>query len=158
MTTERSLLPLSLAGIAGAAVALLLDARRRRLKCLRDARVYLLKGQYYQQLGHAWDHETKEFKCIYRPLYHCEASPDRFEAHVLASSHFERWDRLFEPQRVSAADVPADVRAWLLPGPFVYDPDWTYSWDSAPTYAEGARTRSRHPNRRSHQPPPGDDE
>eukprot|EP00966_Prymnesium_polylepis_P316359 7309925-Prymnesium_polylepis.1 len=121
---------LAVAAAAGAALALLLDRRRRRRRCAFDAVVYVLKGQYYQELGHAWDHEAREFKVIYRPLYHCEASHGRFEAHVLAASHFSRWEDKFK--RVSAAELPAAVAAWLLPGPFFHDPEWTFASRSAP--------------------------
>ena len=82
-----------------------------------------LKGEYYQVLGHGWCHETKDFKVIYRPLYHCPSAVDRFEAHVLAASHFERWDDKFK--RVPLSSLPAAAARLVLPGPFVHDPEWT---------------------------------
>ena len=48
-------------------------------------------------VGHAWDHEVKDFKVVYRPLYHCTAKEDRFEAHCMAVSHFSRWEEKFRP-------------------------------------------------------------
>lgn len=72
-----------------------LRARARLRASLEACEVYELKGQFYQKLGEAWDHEVKEFKVVYRPLYHCEAAANRFEAHVLAVSHFARWDERF---------------------------------------------------------------
>ena len=154
MWLPNGFLNLCAAAGVGAALAVILPRcarRRRRQQRLKyDAHIYVLKGQYYQLLGHAWDHETKDFKVIYRPLYHCEAKSDSFEAHVLAASHFSRWEEKF--QRVSYAEVPASVRAWVLPGPFVHDPEWTYPWHSAALAAGVRRTRSNHPSRRSHQP------
>ena len=134
----------------GAGGALFIDALRRRRQCLRDASVYELKGQYYQELGHAWDHETKDFKVIYRPLYHCEASDGRFEAHVLASSHFERWEKF---RRVTPAEVPDGAQRLLLPGPFTYDPDWRMSRKVSPLPRGVRSTRSGLANCRSHELP-----
>ena len=57
--------------------------------------IWELNGDYYQVIGHAWDHEVKDFKVVYRPLYHCTAKPDRFEAHYMAVSHFSRWEEKF---------------------------------------------------------------
>jgi len=129
-------------------------ARSRRT--LHTAEVYVLKGkdQYYQVLGHAWDHEAKDFVVIYRPLYHCGAKTGSFEAHVLASTKFARWDAKFEP--VSAADMPSAVQSWLLPGPFCWDPIWTHPWRSA-VLPRGVRSRSGHNCTRSHEPPALDD-
>jgi predicted metalloenzyme YecM len=86
--------------------------------------VYELAGKYYQVLGHAWDHTQEDFCVVYRPLYHCEAKPDRFEAHILATSSFKRWETKFK--KVAPHEIPDDVVAWLLPGPFAQDPDWSY--------------------------------
>jgi hypothetical protein len=118
-----------------------------------DLRIFVLKGQYYQLLGHAWDHETKDFKVIYRPLYHCKAAEGRFEAHTLASSHFSRFESKF--QAVSWAQVPNEAKAFVLHGPFSYDPSWSFSADSNPLPMHGAsHNRSGIPSvTRSHQPP-----
>ena len=59
-------------------------------------RFFHLKGKYYQWLGDAWDHDSKDFKPCYRPLYSCDAKADRFEAHV---------------RRAELREVGADVRA-----------------------------------------------
>ena len=108
--------------VIGAGVLYILR-RQRRLVAIADAECYELKGEYYQVLGHAWDHQTKDFKVIYRPLYHCPSAVDRFEAHVLAASHFERWDDKFK--RVPLSSLPAAAARLVLPGPFVHDPEWT---------------------------------
>ena len=109
------------AGI-GAGVLYILR-RRRRLEAIADAECYELKGEYYQVIGHAWDHQTKDFKVIYRPLYHCPSAVDRFEAHMLAASHFERWGDKFK--RVPLSSLPAAAARRVLAGPFVHDPEWT---------------------------------
>ena len=57
--------------------------------------VYTLSGKYYQKLGEVWDHETKDFKVMYKPLYACGNKEGSFEAHHLAVSTFERWERKF---------------------------------------------------------------
>ena len=75
-----------------------------------------------QVLGHAWDHETKDFKVVYRPLYHCGHKVDSYEAHVLAVSHFSRWDTKF--QRIPSSQVPREVLGRVLPGPFWADAEW----------------------------------
>ena len=106
----------------GAGVLYILQRRRRRA-AIAAAECYELKGEYYQVIGHAWDHQTKDFKVIYRPLYHCPSAVDRFEAHVLAASHFERWDDKFK--RVPLSSLPAAAARRVLAGPFVHDPEWT---------------------------------
>ena len=120
-------------------------------KCSNQAEVYELKGQYYQRLGDAWDHETKQFKVVYRPLYHCEAACGRFEAHVLATSHFSRWEEKFKA--VDTSSLPPAVAALLLAGPFVLDPEWQHERLSAPFPAGVSTSRSGLACRRSHQPP-----
>ena len=91
---------------------------------VRKTQVCELGGKYYQVLGHAWDHTQEDFCVVYRPLYHCEAKPNRFEAHIMATSSFERWESKFK--QVAPEDIPDDVLAWLLPGPFARDPHWCY--------------------------------
>jgi hypothetical protein len=118
------------AGIGIGAAGLLAGQYLLRESRRRELQVYELKGQYYQLLGHAWDHETKDFKVIYRPLYHCEASEGRFEAHVLASSHFSRWESKFK--LVSWDQVPSSARAFVLQGPFTHDPDWKFTTETKP--------------------------
>ena len=113
-----------------------------------DSEVYTLKGLYYQVLGHAWDHELKDFQVVYRPLYHCDAKAGRFEAHTLAVSRFSRWERRFV--RVDDLDtLPDAVRALLLDGPFTLDPRWTLdaraSLAAAPTRS-GLGSRSHEPS------------
>ena len=117
-----------------------LAAERRRLEradaveaadVLRGVDVWSLKGEYYQVLGHAWNHEKKDFDVVYRPLYHCEAAEGRFEAHVLAVSHFARWEAKFE-RVADLATLPPAAAALLLPGPFWHDPLWTLSDRAAP--------------------------
>ena len=146
--------------VAGAAAVVigagLLWHRYRHRMLAPPPLVYELKGDYYQLLGHAWDHEVKDFKVIYRPLYHCPAAADRFEAHVLAASHFSRWDekfRLLTPEEV--AELPREVRSLLLPGPFWFDPKWTASGLTTPVPlmetadAGGQMQTRRHPRTRS---------
>lgn len=132
------------AGVAlGSLVTCFLKQPRSRAEeATEEVRVVECKGRYYQVMGHVWDHEAKEFKVLYRPLYHCEFKPDRFEAHVLAVSHFERWERLFRSCAVSS--LPAEARARILPGPFYSDIDWSYNGDTTPAVAtkSGHGTRS----------------
>ena len=116
--------------------------------------VWELKGEYYQVLGHAWDHEVKDFKVVYRPLYHCPAAVGRFEAHALATSHFSRWESKFnrmDPATLEA-DLPAEAAALLLRGPFVADPQWAFASAALPTGAPPGATRSGF-GTRSHEPP-----
>ena len=93
-------------------------------------------------LGHAWDHEVQDFKVVYRPLYHCSSKEGSFEAHVLAVSHFSRWEDKFV--RVKGPDggfhsvpaaLPAEARELLLAGPFVKDPQWGLPARTAPVDA-----------------------
>jgi hypothetical protein len=51
----------------------------------------------YQLLGHAWDHETSDFKVLYVPLYSVKSKDARYEPHTVAVTHFERWDEKFVP-------------------------------------------------------------
>ena len=118
----RAAVCLASAGL-GAGVLLVLQRLRRLAAIATEAECYELKGEYYQVLGHAWDHQTKDFKVIYRPLYHCPSAVDRFEAHTLAASHFERWDEKFK--RLPFSHLPAAAARLVLPGPFVHDPEWT---------------------------------
>ncbi|CAD7933350.1 unnamed protein product [Amoebophrya sp. A25] len=106
--------------------------------------IWELKGEYYQVLGHAWDHEVKDFKVIYRPLYHCTAKPDRFQAHYMAASHFSRWESKFNKVLLSTWEdfetfIPPEVRKLVLPGPFWVDPEWT----KENGFAERTKERSR---------------
>ncbi|GMI30223.1 hypothetical protein TrRE_jg58, partial [Triparma retinervis] len=48
-------------------------------------------------LGHAWDHETSDFKVLYVPLYSVKSKDARYEPHTVAVTHFERWDEKFVP-------------------------------------------------------------
>ncbi|CAD7964356.1 unnamed protein product [Amoebophrya sp. A120] len=120
---------------------------------LRLPDIWELKGDYYQVLGHAWDHEVKDFKVIYRPLYHCTAKPDRFQAHYLAASHFARWESKFHKvvyasRREYEELVPEKVRKFVLAGPFWHDPMWTaergFAERTAPRRREDGETRHRH--------------
>jgi len=113
--------------------------------------VWELKGQFYQVLGHAWDHEVQDFKVVYRPLYHCPSREGRFEAHVLAVSHFSRWEEKFARVkgrdggfRSVAAALPQEARELLLPGPFTKDPLWAFPARTAAvgTTAAGLGSRS----------------
>ena len=123
--TKLNLGLLSGLGLAAAGVGLWLLFRRSVQRgAFTTLEVYELNGNFYQMLGHAWDHETKQFKVIYRPLYHCGAS-NNFEAHVLASSHFSRWESKFRKVEDVGRDLSQEAKEYLLPGPFVKDPEWT---------------------------------
>lgn len=141
-------------GALGAALALLrlLTRRRQREVLLASAHVYELNGDYYQVLGAAWDHEVKDFKVVYRPLYHCTAKEDRFEAHALAVSHYSRWESKFKRVADTKA-IPPDVAALLLPGPFVLDPSWSFAASTSPYLCCGANRSGL--GLRSHELPPG---
>ena len=58
--------------------------------------IYILDNKYYQKLGEVWDHEVKDFKVLYKPLYNCENKKGSFEGHHLATTSFERWNRKFQ--------------------------------------------------------------
>lgn len=90
------------------------SSKHSKLAAAEGPRVFELAGQYYQLLGYAWDHQVKDFRVLYRPLYQCEAKAGRFEAHSLAVSTFERWEEKF--REVPLAQVPEDVVA-MLEGP-----------------------------------------
>jgi hypothetical protein len=148
-----------LAGAAAGAAATAIvcsSAGARRPPAAAPPEVWELKGEYYQVLGHAWDHEVKDFKVCYRPLYHCVAAAGRFEGHVLACSHYSRWESKF--RRLKGATVseiesqlPAAAAALLLRGPFVHDPRWAYDTAVLPTGAPPGATRSGF-GTRSHEP------
>lgn len=62
-----------------------------------------------------WDHETKDFKVLYKPLYCCHSKPGSFEAHHLAVSTFERWQRKFIPvSNCRLMDLPKNVQHHLV--------------------------------------------
>jgi hypothetical protein len=100
-----------------------------------------LTARRYQKLGEVWDHQTKDFKVLYKPLYNC--SPEggvglvgRFEAHMLAVSHFSRWQSKFEPNRVSAATIPAEAKSYLVdPAALSSGPTWSYLVETVPVEA-----------------------
>ena len=60
-----------------------------------EPELYELGGRLYQKLGEVWDHAAKDFRVLYKPLYRCASKPGSFEAHHLATSSFERWERKF---------------------------------------------------------------
>eukprot|EP00933_Yihiella_yeosuensis_P032983 TRINITY_DN26678_c0_g1_i1.p1 TRINITY_DN26678_c0_g1~~TRINITY_DN26678_c0_g1_i1.p1 ORF type:complete len:377 (-),score=38.48 TRINITY_DN26678_c0_g1_i1:554-1639(-) len=126
--------------------------QRRRLIRKQLENVYELNGLHYQEMGHAWCHEAKDFKVLYRPVYHCVAAEGRFEAHRLAVSPFPRWESKF--RRLNASEVPAEIAAALLPGPFYNDPEWIFAEVSHPLPAASRHTRSAlGSTTRSHEPP-----
>lgn len=101
--------------------------------------------------------QVKDFKVVYRPLYHCTASIDRFESHVLACSHFSRWEAKFNRVQGSSnteveSQLPQEAASLLLYGPFVHDPQWTWSTTTSPTGAPSGATRSGF-GTRSHERP-----
>ncbi len=114
-----------------------------------------LNGEYYQVLAHAWDHEVKDFKVVYRPLYHCTAKAGRFEAHYMAVSHFSRWESKFrkltneeirgewaeeEGESVESTKerprITKDTQRRILLTGSWRDPDWTHP-DRTGVTAEG---------------------
>ena len=109
-----------------------------------EKNIYELNGEYYQVLGHAWDHEVKEFKVVYRPLYHCTAKKTRFPAHNLAVSHFSRWEEKFN--RVTTKEefdkIPKNVHQLILPGPFTLDPEWKGAKE---TIVRSEKDKEKHP-------------
>jgi hypothetical protein len=78
--------------------------------------IYYLDNLYYQKLGEVWDHETKDFKVFYKPLYSCAAKPGSYEAHALATSTFERWTRKFIPISQLPSDhlLPEEISRYLV--------------------------------------------
>lgn len=84
--------------------------------------VYTLNDQYYQKLGEVWDHETKDFKVLYKPLYCCGSKAGSYEAHHLATSTFERWERRFIPLKDCVVDsLPEEVRGHVVSRSSVQD-------------------------------------
>lgn len=153
-------------GAAAAAGLFFLWSSRRTSSVARsraNLEVYSLKGKFYQVLGHAWDHETKQFKVIYRPLYHCLRKAGSFEAHTLASSHFSRWESKFRRVEDIYAELDNEAKAYLLDGPFVADPAWTFPLrtlpvegvvraTSSPSCSSSTSSSSIVPLERSHEP------
>ena len=77
--------------------------------------VYVLNSLYYQKLGEVWDHETKDFKVLYKPLYCCSSKAGSYEAHHLATSTFERWNRKFIPVTNCAVEsLPEEIRRHIV--------------------------------------------
>jgi hypothetical protein len=77
--------------------------------------IFILDEKYYQKLGEVWDHETKDFKILYKPLYSCPSKNGSFEAHHLATSTFERWHRKFIPlTSLENHSLPDSLRDYLL--------------------------------------------
>ncbi|CAK9037200.1 Uncharacterized protein SCF082_LOCUS22053 [Durusdinium trenchii] len=113
---------------SGAAAATFWRSEERRQQ-IKSGEYYQLKGSYYQVLGHAWDHFRRDFCVVYRPLYHCEARDGRFEAHLLATSHFERFD---EFKKVSFDEMDLAAQSCALPGPFFHDQYWGLPPRTAP--------------------------
>ena len=97
---------------------------------IKKLEIFELCGQYYQKIGEAWDHEVKQFKVVYRPLYHCPREAERFEAHYMAVSHFSRWEEKFRPCDV--CDMDKTSLGYLLRGPFWRDPAWKVSSRTRP--------------------------
>uniref|UniRef100_A0A7S1KWA5 Uncharacterized protein n=1 Tax=Alexandrium catenella TaxID=2925 RepID=A0A7S1KWA5_ALECA len=121
-------------GLAGACAATAWRCREHQ-RLLEAGDYWELNGQYYQVLGHAWDHFRRDFCVVYRPLYTCQAKPDRFEAHVLATSHFERFEQKF--RRVGYADLDMAAKGLVLPGPFWQDGSWGLAERTAPVQGQG---------------------
>lgn len=74
--------------------------------------IYIFSEKYYQKLGEVWDHETKDFKVLYKPLYACGSKEGSFEAHHLAVSTFERWERKFT--KVQDPETLSEVQKHFL--------------------------------------------
>jgi len=74
-------------------------------------------------IGHAWNHETRDFDIIYRPLYHCEPKSGIFEAHLFAISTFTRWkEKKFE--QVDYTTLPYAARGRVVWNPCWIEPSW----------------------------------
>eukprot|EP00930_Biecheleria_cincta_P093040 TRINITY_DN83176_c0_g1_i1.p1 TRINITY_DN83176_c0_g1~~TRINITY_DN83176_c0_g1_i1.p1 ORF type:complete len:181 (+),score=32.54 TRINITY_DN83176_c0_g1_i1:24-545(+) len=127
--------------VVGASAATYSRSCERR-QMLAAGEYYEHSGQYYQALGHAWDHFRRDFCIVYRPLYHCDAKENRFEAHVLATSHFDRFESKF--RRVEFAELDLPARSTALPGPFWMDKAWGLPDRSAAVQgAEAAKALQR---------------
>eukprot|EP00440_Ansanella_granifera_P056474 gb/GFBE01061215.1/.p1 GENE.gb/GFBE01061215.1/~~gb/GFBE01061215.1/.p1 ORF type:complete len:174 (+),score=30.28 gb/GFBE01061215.1/:1-522(+) len=122
------------AGAAGATIARAFE----RNDALAKGEYYELSGYYYQAIGHAWDHFRRDFCIVYRPLYHCEAKEGRFEAHYLATSHFERFAKF---KKVQFSELDRSAQSMALPGPFWGDKDWGLPAETSPVLdCEAAKT------------------
>ena len=108
-----------------------------------EPEVFELKGQHYQWLGEAWDHQTKDFKVLYKPLYCCSPHggvdlTDRFEAHILAVTHYARWAAKFQPNKVRVETLPADAKRRVVPAGALSNPAWPYPDRTRPVDTGGA--------------------
>ena len=84
--------------------------------------IYILDCKYYQKIGEAWDHETKDFKVLYKPLYSCPSKPGSYEAHHLATSTFERWNRKFRfVSDDELESLPEGVKSYVVPAESIRD-------------------------------------
>mmetsp|Transcript_12040 Transcript_12040/g.28252 ORF Transcript_12040/g.28252 Transcript_12040/m.28252 type:complete len:171 (+) Transcript_12040:153-665(+) len=116
-------------GLAGAFAATVQRSRERQ-RMIEAGEYWELNGQFYQVLGHGWDHFRRDFCVVYRPLYNCQAKSSGFEAHLLATSHFERFESKF--RRVDYATLGTAAKGLALPGPFWQDDSWGFATRTAP--------------------------
>merc|ERR1719410_3255798 len=124
-------------GLAGAFTATVWRCREQQ-KLIEAGEYYELNGQFYQITGHAWDHFRRDFCVVYRPLFNCQAKQDHYEAHILATSHFEHLDQF---RRVGYHELDLAAKGLALPGPFWKDNNWGYSAWTSPVAGVGqART------------------
>eukprot|EP00419_Tripos_fusus_P025670 CAMPEP_0172723136 /NCGR_PEP_ID=MMETSP1074-20121228/83072_1 /TAXON_ID=2916 /ORGANISM="Ceratium fusus, Strain PA161109" /LENGTH=162 /DNA_ID=CAMNT_0013549329 /DNA_START=40 /DNA_END=524 /DNA_ORIENTATION=+ len=123
--------------LAGAFTATAWRSRERQ-QFIEAGEYCELNGQFYQIMGHAWDHFRRDFCVVYRPLFNCQAKQDLYEAHVLATSHFEHFDQF---RRVGYHELDLAAKGLALPGPFWKDSSWGYpAWTSPVAGAGQANT------------------
>ena len=58
--------------------------------------VYVCGNKQYQLLSSVWDHETSDFKVLYKPLYHVDSKKGKYERHEYAVTHYSRWVEKFK--------------------------------------------------------------
>eukprot|EP00927_Polykrikos_kofoidii_P073072 TRINITY_DN69146_c0_g1_i1.p1 TRINITY_DN69146_c0_g1~~TRINITY_DN69146_c0_g1_i1.p1 ORF type:complete len:178 (-),score=20.81 TRINITY_DN69146_c0_g1_i1:134-667(-) len=107
-------------GISGASAVTLARVWEQD-RAVKAGKYYESSGQYYQLVGHAWDHYRRDFSVVYRPLFHCTAQEGRSEAHVLATADFEHFGHFRE---VGYHDLSVSAKNMTLPGPFWRDESW----------------------------------
>lgn len=68
----------------------------------KEPEIYQCGDKRYQLLASVWDHETGDFKILYKCLYEVQAKVGSYEKHEYAVSHYSRFRSKFT--RVAARE------------------------------------------------------
>lgn len=127
--------------LVGGGAATVMRSRERQ-QAIASGSFFERQGDFYQVVGHAWDHSRRDFCVVFRPLWHCEAKPQGHEAHVMAAADFEHFN---EYRQVGYEEMTIPAQNLALPGPFWRDDSWALPAETAraegPT-SSGLGTRS----------------